>query len=221
MGKRIISQRRGRGTSTYRVPTYSFRPKIEYKKQNGKVVDILANKLMASPLAKIEYDDKTQGYIIAPEGIAVGEDITGKILSLSEIPEGSKVFGIELRPNSGPKLCRAAGSFATLISKTKKECILMLPSKKMLKVHPECMASIGIPAGEGRKEKPWVKAGKRWIAMHRRGKLYPRTTAKAMNSVDHPFGGGGMGRSRSPASRNAPPGRKVGHIAPKRTGKKR
>jgi large subunit ribosomal protein L2 len=100
--------------------------------------------------------------------------------------------------------------------------VIELPSKKKKSLHPTCRVTIGVPAGEGRNEKPWIKAGRKWHAMHRRGKLYPRTSGVAMNAYDHPFGSGysGLGKHKS-VSRHAPPGRKVGSISPRRTGKKR
>jgi len=85
------------------------------------------------------------------------------------------------------------------------------------------MATIGIVAGGGRTDKPFVKAGNRWHAMRARGKLYPITSAVAKNAVDHPFGSGRgrhMGKPSVPP-RFAPPGRKVGQIHAKRTGRKR
>ncbi len=221
MGKRLRAQRRGKGTPTYRVPSYKFRPDLRYKNQAGKVVDIVNDKIRNAPLAQIRYEDNSIGYIVAPEGLRVGDRIESIILPLAEINEGSQICSIETYPNSGPKLCRTSGSCSVLVSKTKKECIIQLPSKKKKKLHPRCRAILGIPAGEGRKEKPIVKAGKKWIMMHARGKLYPRTSGVAMNALDHPFGASGSGKARSSISRHAPPGRKVGSISPRRTGKKK
>jgi large subunit ribosomal protein L2 len=222
MGKRIISQRRGRGTLTYRAPRMSFKPKVQYREIAGTVVDIVNHRLRNAPLAEVEYADKSRGFVIAPEGIRVGDPITNFIMPVSQISEGTKVFAIETYPNSGPKLCRTAGSSATVVSKTGKECVIQLPSKKKKALHPTCRVTVGIPAGEGRGDKPFVKAGRKWHAMHARGKLYPRTSANAMNAVDHPFGGSYSGVNKpKTVSRHAPPGRKVGSLAPRRTGKKR
>ncbi|HDD72756.1 MAG TPA: 50S ribosomal protein L2, partial [Candidatus Aenigmarchaeota archaeon] len=190
MGKRIIQQRRGRGSPTYRVPTYPFRPIISYRDVNGRVVDIVRDPIRNAPLGEVVYEDNSVGYIIAPEGLKVGDTIEKYIMPLSQVPEGTRVFAIETYPRSGPKLCRTSGSAAIVVSKSEKECIIQLPSKKVKKLHPECRVTVGIPAGEGRKEKPFIKAGTKWIVMHKRGKLYPRTSGVAMNAVDHPFGGG-------------------------------
>lgn len=221
MGKRLIQQRRGRGSSTYKAPPRKFRPVLEYKNQTGKVIDIVSDPARNTPLVKVQYADMSRGYIVASEGIRVGDSLEAFALPLAKISEGSQVFAIETYPNSGPKLCRTPGSFATIVSKSGKACIIQLPSKKKKKLNLDCRASIGIPAGEGRKEKPWVKAGKKMIAMRARGKLYPRTSGVAMNAVDHPFGGSGSGKVRRPVSRNAPPGRKVGTVSPSRTGRKK
>jgi large subunit ribosomal protein L2 len=222
MGKRLIQQRRGKGSSTYRTTKYAFQPKVEYKNQEGVVVDLVSHKLRDAPLAEVEYADKTRGFVIAPEGIRVGDPIHTFIMPVSKIPEGTKVFAIETYPNSGPKLCRTAGSSAMVVSKTGKDCIIQLPSKKKKSLHPTCRVTMGIPAGEGRGDKPFVKAGKKYHAMHARGKLYPRTSGVAMNAVDHPFGSGygGFGKHKT-VSRHSPPGTKVGSIAARRSGKKR
>ena len=222
MGKRIIQQRRGRGSPTYRAIPRKFMPKLEYKNLPGRVVDIVSDRIRDSPLAEVRYSDKTRGYIIAPEGIRVGDSIENIVITLSRVTEGMQISSIETSPNSGPKLCRTPGSFATMVSRGKRECVVQLPSKKNKKLNPGCRATVGIPAGEGRNEKPFVKAGKKWIAMHARGKLYPRTSGGAMNVVDHPFGGGytGLGKPKS-VSRHAPPGRKVGSISPRRSGRRK
>jgi len=221
MGKRIISQRRGRGTSTYRAPARKFRLALTYKNKQGKVIDIVSDPARDSPLAKVRYADSSSGYLIAPEGLRVGDSLEAFSMPIGQIAEGSQIFAIETYPNSGPKLCRTPGSAALVLSKGSKTCIIQLPSKKKKKLNLQCRASIGTPAGEGRADKPWVKAGKRVAAMRARGKLYPRTSATAMNAVDHPFGGGGYGKVRPPVSRNTPPGRKVGTVSPKRTGRRK
>lgn len=219
MARRIIQQRRGRGTSTYRVPSKKFKPKVEYKEEAGVVVDIVNNPLMDAPLAKVAYP-AGHGYIIAPEGIAVGQSTEDVVFPLSRIKEGTQICAIEIAPHSGPSLCRSPGATATLVSKSEKAAVIQLPSKKTKTLHLACRASLGTPAGDGAGEKPFVKAGTRWHAMHARGKLYPRTSGNKMNVVDHPFGGSGHGTVRRPVSRHSPPGRKVGTVSPKKTGKK-
>jgi len=220
MGKRIIAQRRGKGGSTFRTPPRSFSPKIEYSNQVGVVTDIVNDGRRNTPLAEITYSDKHTGYILAPEGMKVGEVINNYVLPLSKIPEGSDVFAIESSPNSGPVFCRSAGASAILVSRG-KNCQLKFPSKRVKLLHPNCRATLGVAAGDGRKEKPLMKAGKKWIITHRRGKYYPRTSGKKMNAVDHPYGGSGHGKRRSPVSHSTPPGAKVGTVSPKTTGKRK
>ncbi len=220
MGKRIIAQRRGRGSPTYRVPKRGRMITISYKNVDGEVVDIINDPGRNPPVAEVKYSDGDVGYLIAPKGLKVG-DRTDFVSPLAKIPVGMQVFGIETYPNSGPKLCRTSGSFAIVVSKTKNSCVVQLPSRKKIILNPNCRASMGVPAGEGLKEKPWMKAGKKWIAMHRKGKLYPRTSGVAMNAIDHPFGGPTKPGKPMSVSRHAPPGAKVGSWASRRTGRKR
>jgi large subunit ribosomal protein L2 len=196
-------------------------PSIAYRDVEGRVVDLIKDPARNSPLAKVEYDDKSRGYMVAIEGMKVGDNVSARVKKLTEIGEGTQISCIEASPRSGPKLCRAPGSSATLVSKSGKACVVQLPSKKTIKLHMNCMASLGIPAGEGRREKPFLKAGAKYHLMKAKGRLYPRTSGVAMNAVDHPFGGSGSGKARSPVSRHAPPGAKVGLISPKGGKKKR
>ena len=95
-----------------------------------------------------------------------------------------------------------------------------MPSKEFKKFHPRCLATVGKAAGWGRRDKRFIKAGQMYHAKRARNKLYPRTSASAMNPVDHPFGGKtSPGQSKS-TSRHAPPGAKVGSVASRRTGKR-
>jgi large subunit ribosomal protein L2 len=95
-----------------------------------------------------------------------------------------------------------------------------MPSGYFKVFNPKCRATIGVVSSGGRKEKPFLKAGKKYKYSRSRNRLYPRVRGVAMNAVDHPHGGGGhqhLGRP-SVVGRNTPPGRKVGQIAAKRTG---
>jgi len=88
--------------------------------------------------------------------------------------------------------------------------------RRKLKINKDCRATIGVAAGEGRLIKPLVKAGKQHHRMKAQGRKWHRTSAVKVNAIDHPFGGGRGKRIKSKiAKRNAPPGRKVGHIRPK------
>ncbi len=239
MGKRIIAQRRGRGTFTYR--SHSFRWAIEVKHRpydgteknsviNGIITDLRHNKGFLAPIAEIKYQNNEICYIMAPEGVRVNDEIqsgasaqvkVGNTLPLKSIPEGTSIYNLEIKPGDGGKLCRAPGLVSRVIANFGNECLVELPSKKQKRLHPNCRATIGIIVGRGRKDKPFVKAGKLHHIMRARGKLYPRTSGVAMNAVDHPFGSG-RGRHHSkikPPSRFAPPGRKVGPIGAKSMGR--
>ena len=241
MGKNIISQRRGRGTMTYRSHSHRWKAEIKHRVYDkteqeaavkGKIMDLINCPGHSAPLALIKFENGDTIYIPAPENIKVNDEIQsgfaskpvlGSTLPLQNIPEGTLIYNIEMLPGDGGKLCRSSGSFARVLTKTRAGVIIELPSKKQKTFNPLCRANIGIIAGGGRDEKPWVKAGKRHHAMRARGKLYPRTSAVAMNAVDHPFGSG-RGRKHAkikPASPHAPPGRKVGPVMSKRQGRKK
>jgi large subunit ribosomal protein L2 len=232
MGKRIIARARGKGGPRYRAPSHRYAGRVEYNPSRdnsfGLIVDIIHDPGRNAPVAVVEFPDKSKKLHIAPEGVKVGDVISywsgfdiGSVVHLSGLPEGTKVFGIETYPGSGPKICRSSGSFATVMGKTKDRVKIMFSSGKIKEIDEKCLATIGIPAGGGRKEKPWLKAGKIYHALKARNKLFPRTQGVAMNPVDHPFGGKtGPGGPKS-VSRNAPPGRKVGSISPRRSGKRK
>lgn len=237
MGKRIIAQRRGRGTRRFVAPSHRFFAEAKHKQINkenifGKVVDLVHSISHSAPLALIKYDDGEVGYIIAPEGIAVGDVIfsgkttelkIGNTLALADIPEGTTIYNIESKKGDGGKYVRASGVGAKILSRTDNKVLVLMPSKKEKIFSADCRATVGTIASGGRLEKPFVKAGKRWHAMRARGRLYPITSAVAMNAVEHPFGSGRgrhMGKP-SIAPRHAPPGRKVGQVRARRTGRVR
>ena len=124
---------------------------------------------------------------------------------------------------SNGKLVRAAGAAAKVHAKQEDKISVLLPSKKLVLLNPNCRAVVGRLAAGGKTEKPFVKAGNKFKAMHAKNKMYPRTHGVAMNACDHPFGGTHRRTKGRPlqASKRTPPGRKVGSIAPKRTGRKK
>ena len=244
MGKRIIQQARGRGGPTYRSPSHRFvgkpthRPLDDKEKKgvvHGTVKDIIKCPGHYAPLAFVEYDemDSRVGLIIAPKDLKVGQIIssgsmaelkTGNTLPLKSIPEGTSVYNIELQPGDLGKLVRTSGASAKILSKVKGKVMIKLPSQKRKELDPECRATIGVISGAGRKEKPIYKAGRSHFKWKARNKMWPKTAAGAMNATDHPFGSGRGGptyggRASSIAPKNAPPGRKVGMIRPKHTGR--
>jgi large subunit ribosomal protein L2 len=221
MGKQLRVQRRGRGGYAFRVPSYDFNPRLAYKCIDGTIADIVHDRLKSAPIAKIKYEDGSTGYITATEGMMVGRKIAGIVKQLKDFEEGDTISSIESYPNSGPKICRTPGSSAMIVSKTKNECVVQLPSKKLMSFNLAAMAMAGIPAGDGRKDKPLLKAGRKYHITHVRGKVWPRTAGVAMSAVSHPYGGSGTGHKRRPVGHNAPPGQKIGTLWPRRTGKKK
>lgn len=242
MGKRIITQRRGRGGPRYRAPSHRFKGEIryppykeEYKEGiGGQVIEIIDDPGRTAPVAKILMENFQEIQMIAPEGIQQGQWIgigkraqqkTGSILPAGEIAEGTSVYNIEINPGDGGKLVRASGTSAVVVShdREKRLSYLKLPSKKIISVNSNSRATIGKVAGGGRKEKPMVHAGQAYHNKKARNKLYPRVRGLAMNAVDHPHGGKSSHSKGRPSTvaRNTPPGRKVGHIAAKRTGRRR
>jgi large subunit ribosomal protein L2 len=233
VGKRIISQRRGRGTNTYRSPSFRFKGAAKHypKETVGKVLDLIHCAGHSTPLMEVSYLTGEKALTFAPHGIKVGDEIsvggsevnTGNVLALKDIPEGTLVHNIELKPLDGGKLVRSSGSFARVVAKTETSVRIKLPSKKEKIFLPSCRASIGVLSGAGRREKPFLKAGIKFKKMRARNKLYPKVQGISMNAVDHPFGGCHSTHKGRPtlSSRHAPPGRKVGKIAPRRTGRKK
>ena len=236
MGRRIQGQRRGRGGPTFRAPSHRYKAELSHKKSEetdtitGEIVGIEHDPARSAPLADVEFEDGDRRLILAPEGVTVGETIQvgvsaeikpGNTLPIGEIPEGVLICNVESSPGDGGKFARATGVSAQLMTHDRNVAVIQLPSGEVKRLNPECRATIGVVAGGGRTEKPFVKAGNKHHKMKARGTKYPRVRGVAMNAIDHPFGGGGRQHPGKPksVSRDAPPGRKVGDIASKRTGR--
>jgi len=232
MGKRIITQRRGRGSNTYRVSKKAFRFKVKYPRRlqgEGTVVSLIDSPAHTSPLAKIKH---SQGmfYMPAFKGMVEGQKINfegkeikeGNILSLKDIPVKTPIYNIESHPGDGGRFIRSGGSYSEVSRIIGGKIFILMPSKKEKIFHPDCRATVGEIAGRGRLDKPVLKAGKKHHIKKAKSKLWPRTSAVKMNAIDHPFGSGRGKRVKSKiAKRNAPPGRRVGLVRPKRTGKRK
>lgn len=237
MGKRILVQRMGRGSSTFRSPSHlrvaSARyPPISDKTFKGVIIDLLHDPGRWVPLAKVRLENGTEFFIPAVEGMYIGQEIAigpdappslGNILPLRAIPEGTKICNIEIRPGDGGKIARQAGSYAIVLGKSGNYTIVQLPSGKTKEIPNNARAIIGVPAGAGRIEKPLLKAGASYHKWKVKAHKWPRVRGVAMNAVSHPHGGGRHQSVSFPStvSRTAPPGRKVGHIAARRTGRKK
>lgn len=149
-------------------------------------------------IALVAYKDGEKRYIIAPEGLTVGQEIlnsenaapeVGNTLPLAKLPLGSIIHNIELNPGKGAAICRSAGTYAQLTAKEGKYVVVKLPSGEARKVLATCLATVGTVSNSDHSLLTLGKAGaSRW-----RG-IRPRTRGVAMNPVDHPMGGG-EGRS--------------------------
>jgi large subunit ribosomal protein L2 len=235
MGKTLIQQARGKGSLTYRVKRSAFSIKPAYPKtiessNEYMIIDLVSSGGHTSPIIKLEsLDKKVVFHNLAPNGSYVGQKINlsgekeGDIAKLKNIKTGTKIYNIESRPGDGGKFIRSGGNSGILQGiGSEGQISVLMPSKKEKLFNPDCRATVGIIAGGDRLIKPILKAGKKYYIKKTKSKLWPRTSAVKMNAIDHPFGGGRGKRIKSKiAKRNAPPGRKVGLIRPRRTGRKK
>jgi len=232
MGKRIIQQARGKGSLTYRVRKKAFIYKIAYPRSEGEaeILNIIHSAGHTAPLIKVKINSEVF-YNPAFNGAFVGQKISvapdkpkqGDVVDIKNIPLGTSIYNIEKNPGDGGKMMRTAGSSAVISKKLEKnKFLILMPNKREIILSGNSKATLGTIAGSGRTLKPFFTAGRKFYKMKARSKLWPRTSAVKMNAVDHPFGSGrGKRIKNKTAKRNAPPGLKVGHLRPKKTGKKR
>ncbi len=237
MGKKILVQRAGRGSQTFLSPSHIKVAPAKYptpsnETLNGVVLELVHDPGRGVPLARIRLTNGAEYYIPAATGMYVGQEVSigpqapinvGNTLPLSVIPEGTRIYNIELNPGDGGKLARQAGSYATILGRSGTNVIIQLPSGSIKSVLGTARATIGMPAGAGRTEKPLLKAGASYHKWRVKARKWPKVRGVAMNVVSHPHGGGSHQSVSRPSTvpRTAPPGRKVGHIASKRTGRKK
>jgi len=241
MGKRILVQRRGRGGAVFRAKTHkriapvSFPPLTDNESElaiQGVVKDIIHEPGRGSPLALVKFKDGEECYLPAPEGLSINQNILrgglstpeiGNILPIGKIPEGTFICNVEIKPGDGGKLARASGAYALIVAHTQAGTEIKLPSGKSIVLNDNCRAMVGVVAGTGRTEKPFIKAGAKMYLMKSRGRKWPRVKGQAMVAASHPFGGGRHKHAGKPTtvSRHAPPGAKVGSIAARKTGRGR
>ncbi|MHA2185374.1 MAG: 50S ribosomal protein L2 [Promethearchaeota archaeon] len=239
MGKRILAQRKGRGSLPFRSPSHRHKGIVKYRpfKKNEKlfkfkVLDLVHSPGRGAPIAKIQYDDGEKSLWLPPEGIYVGQEFiqsktgygqaieVGNILPLKKIPLGTLVFNIESTPQDGGKFARSSGVAAIVRNKSKNNVELLFRSKKTKWINEKCLATIGVVAGGGRTDKPFLKAGNKYHSVKSKAKKWPVVRGVAMVAASHPYGGGAKQspHKSTTTSRNKPPGRKVGQIAARRTG---
>lgn len=157
-------------------------------------------------IAKLYYADGVKSYIIAPQGIKVGQTLisgtdiapeVGNALPLSKIPIGTIVHNVEIKPGRGASIARSAGSFVQLVAREAVYATLKMPSGELRNVLVNCLATVGTVSNAEHMNESVGKAGRsRWRGVR------PRTRAVAMNPVDHPMGGGeGRASGGHPRSR--------------------
>ena len=161
-------------------------------------------------IALLNYQDGEKRYIIAQNGLQVGQTVVsgegatpeiGNAMPLSQIPLGTIISCLELRPGQGAIMARSAGAFAQLMARDGKFATIKLPSGETRLVLAECMATIGVVSNSDHQLLVSGKAGRtRWLGRR------PRTRPVVMNPVDHPMGGGeGKSSGGHPRSRNGIP----------------
>ena len=236
MGKRILAQRKGRGNLWARSPSHRHIGEVKYRPfksgENNfkfKVQEFIHSPGRGAPVAIIKYNDGVKDLWLPPEGIYEGQEFihsksgpieVGNILPLREMPLGTLVFNVESTPLDGGKFARASGVAAIVRNKSKNQVELLFRSKKTKWIHENCLATVGVVAGGGRTDKPFLKAGNKHYYIQSKAKKWPVVRGVTMNAASHPYGGGAKQspHKSTTTSRNAPPGRKVGQIAARRTG---
>jgi large subunit ribosomal protein L2 len=190
-------------------------------KKQYRVIDFKRNKTnIPATVASIEYDpnrtafiallnyvDGEKRYIIAPQGLQVGQQVisgdtvapeVGNALPMKNMPLGTNIHNIEMQPGQGGILVRSAGTSAQLTNKEEKYAVLKMPSGELRKVLVNCVATVGVVSNSDHNLESMGKAGRnRWKG------IKPRNRGVAMNPVDHPMGGGeGKASGGQPRSRN-------------------
>tara|TARA_E500000331_G_scaffold225363_1_gene215732 strand:- start:598 stop:1428 length:831 start_codon:yes stop_codon:yes gene_type:complete len=200
---RITSRHRGDGhKNKFRIVDF-YRKKDDL---SAKVERIEYDPNRSAYLALIKYEDGTMNYILAPNNINIGDGVVsgknkeikiGNCMPLSDIPAGTEIHNVELKPNSGGKIARSAGSYAQISGTDENYCIIKLASGEVRKIISSARATIGTVSNKDHQNVKIGKAGRnRW-----KGKR-PQSRGVAMNPVDHPHGGGEGKTSggRSPVS---------------------
>ncbi|WP_339894199.1 50S ribosomal protein L2 [uncultured Algibacter sp.] len=188
---------------------------IDFKRDKagipGEVASIQYDPNRTAFIALLNYQDGEKRYIIAQNGLQVGQNVVsgkegiapeiGNAMPLSEIPLGTIISCVELRPGQGAVMARSAGAFAQLMARDGKFATIKLPSGETRLILANCMATIGVVSNSDHQLLVGGKAGRtRWLGRR------PRTRPVVMNPVDHPMGGGeGKSSGGHPRSRNGIP----------------
>ena len=206
----------GRMTMRYRGGGHKRRyRKVDFKRRDKDGIPATVKTIEYDPnrsarISLLAYADGEKRYIIAPDGLDVGQTImngpearaeVGNCLPLQNIPLGTQVHCIEMRPGKGAQLARAAGTYAQLTAREGEYATLELPSGETRLVPVQCRATVGTTSNVEHENVELGKAGrKRWLGRR------PRTRGVAMNPIDHPMGGGeGLKSGGHPRSRKGVP----------------
>jgi len=208
-GRITVRHRGGGHRRRYRVIDFK-RNKFDCK---GKVIAVEYDPNRSARIALVQYDDNEKRYIIAPLGVMVGDTIgngekailrPGNAMAISDIPVGTQIHNIELRPGKGGQLARAAGTSAQLLAKEGTYAQVRLPSGEVRLVHERCMATIGQVGNTDHGNVKLGKAGRnRWKGWR------PAVRGTAMDPNSHPHGGGegrsgvGMSAPKTPWGKKA------------------
>jgi len=183
---------------------------IDFKRDKqdipGTVATIEYDPNRTSNIALIHYADGEKRYIIAPNGLTVGMTVIagatatpdlGNAMFLKDVPLGTLVHNLELRPGQGGKMARSAGAYAQLAARDGKYATMKMPSGETRMILVTCMATVGTVSNPDHNKESHGKAGRtRWMGRR------PRVRGVAMNPVDHPMGGGeGRASGGHPRSR--------------------
>ena len=200
-GKMTVRHQGGGHKRQYRI--------IDFKRTKdnipAKVATIEYDPNRSSRIALLNYADGEKRYILAPNGLKVGDVVfsgpesdikPGNCLPLANIPDGTQIHNIELKIGKGGQIVRSAGTSAQLMGKDNGYAILRLPSGEMRRVRQECRATVGVVGNADHSNQVIGKAGRhRWMGVR------PGNRGVVMNPCDHPHGGG---EGKSPVGRKHP-----------------
>jgi len=248
MGRVVRAQRKGAKGSVFKAHTKHRKGAAKHRAldyserrgyMKGVVREIIHDPGRGAPLAVVEFRNpykygRDKELFLAAEGMYTGQFVycgkkaqlsVGNVLPLAQMPEGTIVCNVEAQQGDRGVLARCSGNYATIVSHNVDDHTtkVKLPSGAKKSVSSNSRAMVGIISGGGRIDKPILKAGNSYWKYKAKRHAWPKVRGVAMNPVDHPHGGGNhqhIGHA-STVARGSPPGKKVGLIAARRTGRLR
>ena len=240
MGKRLKSQRRGKGSPTYTANSHRYKTLSRFRlyddterksKVRGTIMEFIDDPGKRAIVMRVLFDNHDEAVVVAPEGAAIGQVIEegadaslelGNVLPLRKVPEGIYVCNIEAQPGDGGKFARTPGSYGIIMERDAAAVQLSLPSRKVITLSPECRAMVGVISGGGVLEQPMMTAGNQHYKKKAQNRYWPKNRGVKQSAYTHPHGGKQHHRGKSDMrKRGTPTGGKVGHIAARRVGRKR